>query len=615
MNRKDAITACMNKNENTANKKSFYSSALLSYAATNSNENVEKILSKLKEENLLSEHVLLKLIRCYGFQGDIQRTSKYMEMHQQLFNKKEDKTMLLIAHKIALEKICKQLEHTRGSRGLPLKPATATYAKLELDELNKSWNELTKDMFSNDQQSVDIIDCNVVLEYLTFANRIDPIEYPMKKAEYIFESYMPSHNIKPNDASHRIMLVGYATSHEYNNTTRNVRLDKTLEVVSKMQVAGLDTLNHPTFHALFRACLPHTAQGQYYFDNFRLNSLLPARPLSHNKFKLDSRVFEIEKIMLEAQLPHDRFTFATLITCLAAGGKNQAFRSRWRTLKTHGLRRDVGLYRLAFALSSLHPTQAKRAITVFRSEMNREVPKDRLDWDTYTAMLDCCITAQSPQEAQEIMGEMKHYAQLAYKQKAHADDLSKWPFLDSPDFYLPLLRTCVSIKGLSNQADKILAEMDKKEIIYNQGIWEAKLSKLALEGNTEGIRHLFNKYTMSRFEKEGKIPVPVNNNTTSVVPFPTAPYTKLDMEFIDVYIASLLDNQNLSLVFDVLKTLSDQTNEIGISRKSLQGIVRLAKEENVTKEELKWLSDTILPKITNQNKEIRLLKKNMEYII
>jgi hypothetical protein len=609
MKNDDAITACMTKNKSVAQKTTFYSSALLSYASTASNENVEKILEKMKEENLLSPHVLLKLVRCYGFHGDTEQTSKYMEMCNQLYpDQATDKTMLLIAHKVALENMCKELEYRRGARGLSLKPPASDS---QLKQLHQSWEELTKDMFAGDEK-VDITDCNVVLEYLTWANRIDPIEYPMKKAEYIFESYMPSHDIKANDASHRIMLIGYATSQEYNDPTKNVRLDKTLEVVSKMQTAGLDTLNHPTFHALFRACLPHR-DGQYYFDNFKSNSLLPTRPWTHQQFKLDSRVFEIEKIMLEAQLPHDRFTFSTLITCLAAGGKNQAFRSRWRTLKTHGLRRDVGLYRLAFALSSLHPTQAKRAITVFKCEMDREIPKGRMDWDTYTAMLDCCITAQLPKEAQLIIGEMKHQAQFTYKKKTHAHDLSKWPYLDSPDYYVPMLRASVSIKGLKG-ADKILKELDSKNVVYNHGIWEAKLSKLALENDLEGIRQLFNKYTMSRFEKEGKIPIPVNNNITSpVIPFPTAPYTKLDMEFIDIYIGSLLDNQDLSLVFDVLRTLNDQTNEISISRKSLQGIVRLAKQENVTKEELKWLSENVLPKITNQNKEIRLLKKNIDY--
>lgn len=609
MNRTDAISACMTKNEENKDQASLYASAALSYAATRSNENVEKIVEKLKEDKSLTPHLLLKLIRCYGFHGDIAQTSKYIDLCNASFPEtKTDKTMLLIAHKVALEHMCKDLEHTRGSRGLKLKPVQYQ----DLDELHTSWFTLTQDMFVGDKV-VDITDCNVVLEYLTTANRIDPVQFPMSMAEEIFETYMPANKIKPNDASHRIMLNGYAKTQEYNNPESNVRLNKTLEVISKMQVAGIDTLNHPTFHALFRACIPHR-DGNYQYDNFRLNSLLPPRPAEHNKFKLDPRLFEIEKIMLEAHLPHDRYTFSTLLTCLAAGGKNQAFRSRWRSLKVHGLRRDIGLYRAAFALSSLDPAQARRAMTVIKSEMDREIPKHRVDWGTYTAMLDCCIAAQLPEEAQQIMQTMRSEAELTYKNKTHADELAKWPYLDSPDFYLPMLRASIAIKGLNTAADKILNELDSKNVVYSQGIWEAKLSKLALENDGEGIRQLFNKYTMSRFEKEGKIPVPVREKTSPVVPFPTAPYSKLDMQFIDVYICSLLDNQNISLVFDVLHTLNEQTNEINLSRKSLQGIVRLAKLEK-SKDELKWLAETILPKISNQNKAIRGLAKNIDYSI
>lgn len=608
MNKKDAISACIKKNEGIETDQAFfYSSALLSYAATNSHDKVENLLDMLQKQDNLSRHTLLKLIRCYGFKGDIENASKYTEMCNTLYPDQIcDKTMLLITHKIALQKMSERLAEVRGARGLTLKPTNST----QLDQLHASWDNLTKDMFINKEKPVDITDCNVVLEYLTIANRIDPIQFPMEKAEEIFESYMPANYITPNDASHRIMLVGYATSQQYNDHHRNIRLDKALEMVSKMQVAGLNTLNHPTFHSLFRACLPHR-DGHYYFDNFRLNSLLPTRPYTHNRFKLDPRLFEIEKIMLEAKLPHDRFTFTTLMTCLASGGQNKALRTRWRSLKVHGLRRDVGMYRLTFALASLNPTQSKRAIVVVRNEMNREIPKNRIDWDTYTAMLDCCTTAQMPFEAKDIIKDMRHSTELIYRNKTHADDLAKWPYTDEPDFYLPMLRTAITVPGLD--ANQILNEMDKKNIKYNQGIWEAVLSKLAIEGDEQGIRGLFNKYTMSRFENEGKIPVPIRESTP-VVPFPTAPYNQLDMKFIDVYICSLLDSQDLSLVFDVLRTLNNQTDEIGISRQTLQGVVRLAKQEKST-DELKWLKEEILPKVTHQNKTLRDLKKKIDNVI
>ncbi|KAI8641129.1 hypothetical protein BD408DRAFT_444586 [Parasitella parasitica] len=608
MNKKDAVSACINKKKiDQVDEKSFYSIALLSFAATNSHEQVEKLMDMLHKQNNLSRRTLLKVIRCYGFKGDIKNTSKYIDMYNSLHPYKIcDKTMLLIAHKIALQQMCEGLEEVRGARGLSLKPANST----ELDSLHASWEGLTRGMFTNKDEPVDITDCNVVLEYLTIANRIDPVQFPMEKAEEIFESYMPANYIKPNDASYRIMLIGYATSQQYNSHYRNVRLDRALETVSKMQVAGVNTLNHPTFHALFRACLPHR-NGHYYFDNFRLNSLLSARPYTHNRFKLDPRLFEIEKIMLEAKLPHDRFTFTTLMTCLASGGQYKALRTRWRSLKVHGLRRDVGMYRLTYALASLNPIQAKRAIVVVRNEMNREIPKDRMTWETYTAMLDCCATAQMPLEAKDIIKEMRRSTKTFYRKKTHADELAKWPYTDEPDFYLPILRAAITMPGLD--ANQILDEMDEKNVKYSQSIWEAVLSKLAIEQDEQGLHRLFNKYTMLRFENEGKIPVPIRESAP-VVPFPTAPYNQLDMKFIDVYICSLLDSQDISLVFDVLRTLNDQTDEIGISRQTLLGIVRLAQQEKSI-DELKWFRKEILPKVANQNKLLRTLGVKIDRFI
>ncbi|KAI8090195.1 uncharacterized protein B0P05DRAFT_326824 [Gilbertella persicaria] len=603
LNKKEDIVACMaNKKENTS--PTFYASALLSFAATHAHEQVEALVNKLKEQNQLSRHTLLKLIRCYGFNGDVDHVVKYMNVCNQLYSDAPcDKTMLLIAHKVALDKICKRLEQTLGVRGLPLKPAYLP----ELDQLHDSWNTLTKDMLN---QAMDVTDCNVVLEYLTIANRIDPVGYPIESAEAIFESYMPSHCIQPNDATHRIMLVGYATTQQYNDPHLNIRLNKALAMVSKMQVAGIDTLNHPTFHALFRACLPHH-YGRYYFDNFRLNSLLPSRPYTHNRFRLDPRLFEIEKIMLEAKLPHDRFTFSTLMTCLATGGKYKAMRSRWRALKLHGIRRDVGLYRLVFALSSLHPTQAKRAIVVTRNEMMREIPENHVDWDTYVAMLDCCITAQLPTEAKEIIHDMRRATDLVHRTKKHADDLAKWPFVDAPNYYLPMLRAAVLLPGLD--ADAIQREIDSKQVLYSKGIWEALLSKAALASDKQAIQALFHKYTMSRFEKEGKIPIPVREAAKPVIPFPTAPYTALDMKFVDVYLSTLLDSQDISLVFDVLRTLTDQTDQIGISLSTLQGIVHLAKQEKST-QDIAWFKDHVLPKVSRQNKSFRAFVKSIETV-
>ncbi|KAI8341620.1 hypothetical protein EDC96DRAFT_522642 [Choanephora cucurbitarum] len=600
LNKQEKLADCIQKSQQNNEPSGF--SILLSLVATDAHEQVDVLVNKLKDNGQLTHHTLLKLIRCYGFNGDVEHTNKYRNLCNQLYPDSPcDKTMLLIAHKVALDNICRELQDTLGSRGLPLKPAYLP----ELDALHSSWESLTQNMLES-QQKLDLVDCNVVLEYLTLANRIDPIQYPIERAEEMFELYMLGNSIQPNNVTYRIMLNGYATTQQYTQPGRNIRLDKTLELVSKMQADGIDTLNHPTFHALFRACLPHHKE-HYYFDNFKHGSLLPSKSPT---FNLDPRIFEIEQIMLDAKLPHDRFTFATLLTCLAAGGKYQALRSRWRALKLHGIRRDVGLYRLAFSLASLNPVQAKRAIIITRNEMAREIPASCINWETYVAMLDCCVAAKMPIEAKDIIREMRQATARIHRTKTHADDLAKWPFEDEPNYYLPMLRAAVLLPGLD--ANAIVKELDNKQVVYNKGIWEVLISKAALDKNEQDIRDVFNRYTMSRFEKEGKIPIPVRENSQPVIPFPTAPYTSLDMKFIDVYLGSLLDSQDLSLVFDVLRTLSDQTDCISISLSTIRGISLLAQQEKST-EDLQWFKSTILPKISLQNQSLKKLQKLIEF--
>ncbi|CEI91292.1 hypothetical protein RMCBS344292_05589 [Rhizopus microsporus] len=579
-------------------KLAFDENTLISLAMVNCDSKVEEILARLKENNTLSNYTLERLLRTFAYDGNIEKTFRLKAMCDELYPGSTDKTMLLMAHKVALSQIIDRYAASRGSKGLNLKPNVCA----EVDQLHASWENLTKDMFNG---PVDITDCNLVLEYLTLANRLDPVSYPMEKAEYIFDSYMQKHNVQPNEVSYHLMMQGYATTRQYNTEgKRSKRLDKALEVLSKMQSTHINNLNHRTFHILFRACIPH-AHGHYYFDNFKLASLLPSH--AQHPLPLDPRLFDIEQIMLEARLPHDRFTFATLLTCLAASGKFKAFNDRWNSLKLHNRSPDIGLYRHAFALSALNPEQSKRAIRNIKPDMELDVASSKIDFGTYCALLDCCSTAQLQKEAQEIMGEIKD----VLKTNRIKGRKGQWPDENSPEVYSALLRAATLIKGMN--ADNIIQEMNAKGIEYNEDIWEILLSKHAAESDIKGVRRLFNQYTMYRHEKAGKIPIPVRE-TSPVVPFPGPPYNRLDTKFIEVYLSSLLDLQDVSLVFDVLRTWSEQTPKLPISRPLLEGIIELAKEEKA-KAELKWLSNDVLSKATCQTRYMKRLHDHVNSII
>ncbi|KAI8971774.1 hypothetical protein BDF20DRAFT_961892 [Mycotypha africana] len=608
----EKIMALLSKQNDHEQNAKFYHYALMAHAEISNHNEVDELLKKMKEHGLLSRRTLLRLIRCYGFNGDIEHTKKYTELCDQLFPEKEkcDKSMLLIAHRVALEKYHKHLITTRGVRGLKLKPNDTT----ALNKIHASWDKLTKDMFSNndkDSTPVHITDCNNVIAYLTIANHIDPIQFPLEKAEEIFNTYMPNHYVQPDDVTYYTMLRGYARTQQYNDGTRNIRLNKTLQMLERMQVEGVDTANSSTFHALFRACIPHQ-DGKYYFDHFKLKSSLPARPNQYYRFHLDHRLFEIEKIMLEAEIPHDRYTILTMMTCLAAAGQYKALYTRWRSLAVNGIRRDMDMYRHMFSLCSLEVRTANKALMVLRNEMAREIPKQRQSWDTYVALLDCCITLQRGDLARTIASEMMNAQRVQHKKRTHPADLAKWPAENDPQYYAPLLRVAVAIPNSISYKD-LVSKMDNNNVEYNQGIWEALLSKPAIDGDIDGVRQIFNKYTMYRFEKLGKIPTPVRNEPgAAVIPFPTAPYNTTDMQFIDMFMASTVDLEDISLVFDCLRTLKEQTNIIGLSRRTLLGITRLAIREK-SYDNLKYLGEEILPCVPYENQTIRKMYKKINY--
>ncbi|KAI8994987.1 hypothetical protein BDB01DRAFT_831918 [Pilobolus umbonatus] len=604
----NALEACAAKNKDSPQ---FSVALMLSHAATNSQEKVREIFDTLQQNNRLNVGIVQKVIRSYAFCGAIEEVKKYTQIFNELFptETNNDPTMLLIAHKVALKNILRQAKKYNGARGMPLK----YFESDEVKRVHSSWTELTRDLLNDsNQQPVDIIDCNIILEYMIAANQLNPAEHPIEQAQEFFESFIPAHSAQPNEHSFNIMLAGLSSTQQYNNPHQNIRLDKTLEFLGTMNSHGIAILNHATFHSLFRACLPH-AQGRYYFDNYRLNSLLPDRPYQHFTTKLDRRIFDIEKLMLEAHVPYDRYIFTTIMTCFAAGGRFHDLRKRWNTLKEYGFHRDKGMYRLAFALASLDKNESKRALTVLKSEMIRSIPHHHIDWNMYLAMLDCCVTAQLPTEAKEIMLQMRSDSTRVYnnKKKSHVDDLTAWPYIDQPEYYQPFLRASVAIPGLDSTP--IIDEIDKKGIEYNRKIWELLLMERQNKNDMTGIQSLFHKYTMHRFEKRGLIPTPARE-MSPIVPFPTAPYNTLDMKFIDSYVGSLVSSQNVSVLFDVLHTLNEQTSEIGLSHDTLKSIIHLARVEK-SKDDLKWLSDNILPKISKQNRTLRMIKDHLDYIV
>ncbi|KAI8384581.1 uncharacterized protein BYT42DRAFT_562969 [Radiomyces spectabilis] len=543
-------------------------SAILAYAACGSTSKGETLMDSLEQTTTaLPQEFWEKLIENCAYRGDIRTTSKYIRQCQQLFPDYKQDTMPMMAHKVALEQLHNSLAKSRGVRGLPLK----TGHNPRLDALHESWAALTEN-----RQHWDVVQCTIAVDYLRLANRIDPQNFPMSKARDIIDKFMPAHGLKPDAWIYETLLRGYATTREY-SSNHNERLEKSLQVMDEMQKHGYDISTQNIFHLLFLACIPHR-YNRYPFDYFLLASMLPPSP-AH--LPLDPRLFEIEKIMLKAQIRHTRMSIKTLLTCLGASGQYKAMWNRWRLIKLSGMRRDLELYRHVFALASLDSQQANYALAVIKNELAREHRKEKITWNTYCAMLDCAVAAQLPSEAKQIMTAMREPGLVRrYDQR---------PKLDTAEYYLPLVRACSAIEGLQSDAGKLLDEMKQKQVPYNQGIWVCVMTHAAVnKADREEIQTIFNRYTMERFERSGKIPIPVRE-LSPVVPFPSAPYNTGDVQMMNMYMGSLLDSQDVSLILDVLEVIKEQAPDLKLSPVIVQGVLDLARREK-SPVNLDWLT-------------------------
>ncbi|CAO3648936.1 unnamed protein product [Cunninghamella blakesleeana] len=565
-------------------KSSLTFKAALAYIPSGCHKKVDDLAESLISQNQFDAYRIQLIIRAYAFTGDLKKTQKYIDICNKIHPKVNNDTMYLIAHKVALHKQYEKLVQTRGYRGLPLKPASSP----ELDELHQSWEHTLKNLSGKIE---DVIQCNIILEYLTIANRIDSKQYPLELAEKFINEYMPGNDVKPNLLTWMLLLKGYSTTSEYENCEDNVRLDRALTVLARMQGEGYHA-NQTSFHSLYRACLPLIPGKGYVFDYF--NSASDFKSTLKFKPKLDHRIFELEKIMLDAKIPHDRTTIKLMLTSFGVTGKYTAMWNRWNLLKMVGVKRDMGLYQHIFTLASMDPEQSQYALAVTRSELGREPNHNKIPWDTYVAILECAITAQMPDMATLIIQQMKNQ---------YWKDNTKL----NANHYSPLLKAYTAIPSLSSEVDGLLKEMSINEITYNNTIWQHLMSHHILHDNSEtsnqNIQQLFNSFTMQQFEKQGRIPIPVRE-TSPTVPFPSGPYSAADMAIINMYIASLLDSEDVSLVFDVLKTLNDESDSIGLSRDVTKGIVDLAKQEK-SNTELSWLVHNLLPKVSQQNAEYK----------
>lgn len=498
------------------------SAAVLAYIKCDRLDQAEDLLQPLlSNENFDRKQILRSVVKEAGYKGHLDLLKKYAPLYLEAAGDAADldlTTLELNAHKNAMERIYMAQAFKQPH-----------LVKYDFEQLNASWKSAIETLSQPTTQQ-----CNIMLSYYATANRVNPTSSSIKLAEDIVNNYMPQMKAEPNHFTYSTLLYGYATTKEL---TGNSRLDNALKVTEEMKARNMELHRHD-YAALLRACIPHK-DSFYPFDDLTngLSSL-------HNyklQLDLDPRFFDIEKEMLSKGVAHDRKSFLTVLTCLGAAGQWKEFWRRWDALGTAGLKRDGALYQRVFTMAALDKKQAKIAITSVKAQLLHEIPVRKLKWNLLCSILDCCVAAQDAPVARQIIRSLQRHAH---------------PPNRPLDYYIPILKACVSIEELRPEADKLLAEMKSKDIAFVRPVWYQGLRLYALENRTPAeIQRLFTEYASINFIQTGRIAIPIGQDET--LAFPAGPYSRTEAQMIEIFVESLVDSQNVAALQEIKEILED----------------------------------------------------------
>lgn len=513
--------------------------ALVAYADSGAYSLFDALLKDTVHE--LSPGDYKKLAWQFAHRGQVERTSAMLEKSS--LSAEDQDLILLSAHRSAAHSIVQYRISSHGVSGQPLNQVGTS--KLGV----ASWEKLAHEE-ENTTTPMDVEKSCLILDYLCTANLIDSTQFPMQRAEDFLKRQINSRSPKEMARMYGILLNGYSRTQEYGDQRNsNTRLDKALALFEDMK--GIKLEYRRTFHALLRACIPHQDE-KYPFDYIRLTSAMENTPPA---MRLDPRFFKIERIMLDSQVRYDKRSILTAMTCLGAARHYPAMWRRFHMLKLSGVRRSQSAFRVAFAMASMDRDASQYALSVIKEELVREMPDKVLNLDLYQAMLDCCVTAKDARAAKQIVGTM---AQQYPKKDNHEHSIVSYA--------QSVLRAATLLDGLETEAGQALELLANTPPAHNNRAWFWALAFKATHGGQDAasriqeMQHTFTQYTMQRFESIGKIPIPVRESSP-VVPFPSGPYSYLDIRMINMYVHSLVDSQDASLLVDVLNTFKSQKND------------------------------------------------------
>ncbi|KAG0309179.1 hypothetical protein BGZ98_004704 [Dissophora globulifera] len=338
--------------------------------------------------------------------------------------------------------------------------------RFQFSEASYLWRWSQQSMAAIPKDGLTAEDYDTMMRITTRLNLLQPWEWSLKDYAEKLIPEMKQHGLKPLKSTYYTLMETMARTREYGASREAGQVvTKVMKVFEQMTTKGGHTATHPhDFQPLLEACFGLYSHSPFVAGQWMYSNQL--YPVSKDALKRIERMMEkalasasqdgdadssnstIGTDVTGAQRYHDSTTIATVLAGLAHGDELDELITRWDDLILQGVERDGKLYQTIIAASHVQEKMARYILRKVRFEMARELPPVAMTPQIFAGLLNCCIRVQDAISARSLIAQCSSSGEIR----------------KTAEWYMPMVRACLTIDGMEDEGVFLLEEMKKNNM-------------------------------------------------------------------------------------------------------------------------------------------------------
>ncbi|KAF9206271.1 hypothetical protein BGZ49_002715 [Haplosporangium sp. Z 27] len=363
---------------------------------------------------------------------------------------------MLAAAGVALDRMVNVISNSFKDRQMSTLPSDVLPGMVTPPQLSRLQYSEARYLWMQSRGSVDAIpvsertpeDYDSLMRIVTRLNLLQPSEWSLKDYAEKLIPEMRQRGLKPLQTTYYTLMETIARTREFSiSREQGKEVERVIKVFNDMTTQGGYTAKSARdFRPMVEACFgiysysPFTA-GQWMYTN-------QVYPASISALK------KVEEMMRDALSPdgdksggisqfHDSITIASILGGLAHGDEVEELLKRWENLPLEGIERDTKLYQTFIGASHGQEKLARYVLRTARYDMLKEQPAVQMTPEIFAGLLNCCVRIQDSISARALIA-----------QYSSSGDIQK-----NAEWYVPMVRSCLMIKGMEQEGAFLLEEM------------------------------------------------------------------------------------------------------------------------------------------------------------